>query len=500
MAELSQININLDGQNINNQLYLTYVFTPCCGGAKIRLKPSSVNLLTGVYIFDENNLYTDPEIGLVSTFCYTLTQEFISDFEVYNSLSTTPYQEGSVFYWSQPGDFELGCNSTKCIDCENYPNLGTFLVQACCDENFVFQFHIYEYPQEEFPLVQGYTFEYTGDVIPNGCYTVGRQGGQYLEAVFPFLEIEDFITQSNCETPVCLAYCPQELCYTLVNCFEDITINVQFTSDTEVNVGDIIAINLPESSTIELPSNNCWTVTVITPAESICLQFESEPFSYTLTVTPTSYDSEGRPIYDYNFTIDTDLYSGTIYWNNNRWENYVNNQLVAYILNPDKPVSTGTVYNWIIESEISGLTIITTLGECICDLEIIANPDFIEVTSANVNDFFTGPTGIIFNSNGLTQSDIIGNFYYPALLGNIPGNLTGIITTTGAIGTLSYFWEILNQSGTFSNVSIVDPNVLNAELIQTGPSAGDPFIRLKLTVTDSEGCEAEIIFFTYGFN
>lgn len=478
--------------------YLIYVFTPCCEGATIRLKPSSTHLPSGlVYNFDEGNDYTGPEIGLVPEKCYTLTHEFIEDGDLYNSLATTPYQQGSVILWSPPGDFPEGCNSLKCQDCANYPNLGTFTIQSCCDENYQETFHVYQYPQEDFPLAPGITFEYTGSVIPQGCYQIVRDGGVFTTAVYPFLELEDFIIQTSCETVICQSYCPQEICYTLVNCFEDITLHVQFTPDTQVNLGDVIAVNIPQENNVTLPNNNCWTVQPFPLPEEICFTISSEAFANSNSLLPTSYDQNDKPVYSYEISSFGDTFFIEIYWNNNRWEMYANSELFAFILNPDQPVSQNTVYAW--ETLIETITVDSNIGNCDCNLEIVKNVEvYTEITEDNVNavwDVFES----LFVANGLTQSDILGNYLSSNLSAHIPGSPQGLAVTGGTI-PYTYFWEILNQSGTYSNVSIVDSSAFPLELIQTGPSAGDPFIRIKLTITDAENCETELIFFTGGFN
>jgi len=312
MSGLSQISINLEGQDITNQLYLTYVFTPCCGGITIRMRPqTNISLQQGVYLYDEDFVYDGLTTGLVAGSCYTLTHEFISDLEQYNNLPFLPVLENDNTGQTLFSTLVESCNVDKCQNCDNYPNAGTFLIQSCCDENFEFQFHIYQYPQEEFPLFQGYTFEYNGDVIPKGCYTIVRQSGQYLEAVFPFLDLNDFITQSNCETSACVAYCPPSTCYEFTNC-----------QTSESFIGTINnEENFTGNGTYNLSFSSGSTITVQGLELGLGFSLDSDDssgVSYTVTALPTGEIYNTKPVYK----VELQGNEYYILWNNilTRWE------------------------------------------------------------------------------------------------------------------------------------------------------------------------------------
>lgn len=317
MPGIGNININLEGQALNNQLYLIYVFRPCCANkAVIKLKPSSTNLPSGaVYVFDEDSNYTGPEIGLVSTKCYTLTHEFISDQDVYNSLATTPYQQNSILYWASPGD-EEGCQSLKCQICDDYPNLGTFTIQSCCDENYQETFHIYEYPLEDFPLTPGTIFEYTGDVISQGCYQIVRDAGVYITAVYPFLEVEDFLVQTGCESTVCQSYCPQETCYDFTNCYTQETFIGTLTNPQEYTGSGSYEINIPSSPEPLNASTNCWTIEERNSCTNALCAYvyykysnSPQPIEFNGELLLTEYTYNDQPVY----FIQNDAFPITLY-------------------------------------------------------------------------------------------------------------------------------------------------------------------------------------------
>jgi hypothetical protein len=499
---------------------------------------------------------------------------------------------------------------------------------------------MFEYTEE--PIEEG-VYYYNGNFISQECYILEEV--PFLPSINSYIQFSELVSQTDCNTSICKEACPDPQCFTLTNCFEDVSINVQFTPDTVVNNGEVISISLEPGSTVTqelnnyflcgtislrgtgdfnieqaspstllyngrpvykivytvsttevtnyivwsgvqwqlwknfdfntgpscddcecnepylilvyptspqtsadlsapltgqidpvsgtssvfaltechteigipnqfrilqycpgtvttvLPDNNCWKVEPYIVSETICLQLESEAFGLqNLNITPTSYDSEGKPVYTYSFTVDVDVYTGTIYWNVDRWENYINGDLIGYISNPDKPVSTNTIYEWAITSELAELSISTTLGLCDCELTIVKDVQtYTEVTEDNIDTLFD-VYGFLLNDSGLTQSDMLGNYFSTNLISNIPGSPQGL-SILNAVGTATYFWEILNQSYGYSNVSIVDPTAFPVELIQTGTIVAPyAFIRIKLTVTDEQGCTDEIIFFTGAFN
>jgi hypothetical protein len=266
----------------------------------------------------------------------------------------------------------------------------------CCTEQEI-------YFSGTLPYDEGTVLTYIGDTPYPGAGGVLNPGEDEFRPCYtvyfinefedyPSIEPIEFLFSpivGGCEDDKC-APCA-EPCYTVINCIDGTNLPVDFIEGTEINIGDVISISLPEESDVTLPANNCWTVRM-------------------------------------------------------------------------------------------------------CNLEILKTRDYVQITQDNIETLWVIYEQI-FVENNLTQNDLIGNYFSLDLLFNIPGSPQGLFIT-GGVAPYVYFWEILNQSGTYSNVSIADSSVFPVELIQTGISTGDPFIRLKLTVTDSEGCKTELMFFT----
>lgn len=339
------ISQNLTGESLTTQLFPVYLFTPCCGGPAIRLKPSEVPLDPGTYNFDEGYLYDGVETGLLSNFCYTLSYIYITDETLYNNLPVTPSLVPNSFppisYWSEP--FGEGCEAVKCPSCENYPTLVTFQFTSCCDENDVAVYHLWQY--EDAPITNG-VYHYTGTTIPQGCYTIVDLG-VYQENVYNFLTVADLEAQGSCDTPVCNSYCPQPACYDFTNCQTGDTFIGTLSNESEFTGDGTYSLSFTSGSTI--------TVQGLQLGLGFSLDSD-DPLgaSYTVTALPLNETYNSKPVYE------AEVLGNTYYvlWNEDlaRWEFW---ESYSYQTGPQCNNCCGVNVPWLF---IDAVDPITTLG------------------------------------------------------------------------------------------------------------------------------------------
>lgn len=100
----------------------------------------------------------------------------------------------------------------------------------------------------------------------------------------------------------------------------------------------------------------------------------------------------------------------------------------------------------------------------------------------------------VLNISGFTQEQVFGT--YLVTLGEIPTTLTGL-TVAGASLPVTYLWEIEDANGGYSDLVLSDGTTATPTLTKVGDVTGDAGIIIKVTVTDSVGCQTVLRVFSY---
>lgn len=508
------------------QNYPIFIFTPCCGGPNISLKTNGVPLISGlVYNFDLPDGFVN-NTGLIDGQCYTVVATIITDTTVYNSLLNTP----DAAYFSNVS-VDGGCDSEKCPDCEETPTAKTFRFKRCCDPNDIVLYNMFEYAEE--PIEEG-VYYYTGNYISQECYILEEV--PFLPSINSYVQFSELVSQTDCNTSICKEACPDPQCYTLTNCFEDVSINVQFTPDTVVNNGEVISISLEPGSTITQELNNYFLCGNIGLRGGGSFEIEQTSPSTTLY--------NGRPVYEIVYTVSSVEVTNYLVWSGTQWElwknfnfttgpscedcecdepylklNYATTpptpaDLPVPLTNQIDPISgtsssfvplechteTGIPSGFRVLQYCSG-TITTVLPDnncwkvdtCLLDFEFTV---FNTLLTQELAESISETT---LTDAGLTVNDVVGN-YFVAVSNLSPIPLTlDIVDFINGTEPLTYNWEITHTSGYFSDVEIVDNTAVLPDLIKTGGAIGlFGLIRLKVTVEDSLGCTKELIILSFG--